>query len=980
MNAGRVVALCRRWLRRRWVQAALVFGILLIAVRVALPSILRSQIEKQANAAIAAQLTVGDVDLWLLSGGIALKDVALRAETAAPTDPPLVAFKRLYVQVGYLAFLRHTVRIEDFALDGPAVHLERLASGAVPVPGRRPAGPGAAPPPTPAPPPAATGTPWNVVVDKAALHDGRFGLRDHVSEPPATVEVGLPALGFAHFSLRRDAQGKPGQGSIQATFGDGTVRIDVTVTTRQEGFAIGATIDVANLPLDRLQLHAPQLGWSAVTGRLDAHVTLAAEPGALPVSGGTIGIRALRIDVPGQNEPVLAWRSLTVDVDELGIENRRALLKRVALDGGSVLVTPRGSAPLPLLASLAGTKPAAGASGESSSATSPPAPAPPAPWTWKVGEVEITDTRATVMLEPPPLVLDVVKGTVSGLESTPDSRARLDLRLRQDTATLDFAGSFGLDPLGATLTAKIAALGLGRLVAATGAAPVELPGGTLGADLAIQAEHGPLVIGGKLGVDDLAVRLPRGGADFAAGWKRLEIGIKEVRVPGVLPGTAPPAPEPMRIDLDQVRLVAPAVTLTRTAEGLVLPASGASAGAAPAPPAKENAAPPRPASPQPVVALARLDLENGQVSLVDRTVKPFYRGKLSAIGLKATGLRFPEKVFDTVALSATLPGGAPFKLDARQSKGVIVATANGKALPLQQFNPYVTQAAGYSISGGTLTVGSKARIDPKGYDSTTRVDLDQLGVAGAEGDSLFLQAVGIPLSLALSLLRDIHGNIGLDVPVSGGSRGTQVALGSIVTQALVKAIVGAVMSPLKMLGSVADLATGKAGALAPEPIPCRAGLPTVDPPATGRVDQLGSGLAAAPGLRITLRGTAGGPDVRALQEAAVLADLQAKQGVLGSIKNLANRAERNAIRDALTARATGGTPTLAPAYQATLDEWAAAKVISDDQLRALAVARAERLKASLVQGQGIDASRVTLGDPEVDRDKGMPGVTIALGG
>jgi hypothetical protein len=188
------------------------------------------------------------------------------------------------------------------------------------------------------------------------------------------------------------------------------------------------------------------------------------------------------------------------------------------------------------------------------------------------------------------------------------------------------------------------------------------------------------------------------------------------------------------------------------------------------------------------------------------------------------------------------------------------------------------------------------------------------------------------------------------------------------------------MSPLKMLGSLADLATGGGGKLAPEPIPCAAGLPSVDPSASGRVEQLSEGMAGAPGLRITLRGAAGGTDVRALQEAAVLADLQAKQGLLGSVRNLANRPERNAIRDSLLARESGGSSTLAPEYQNTLDEWAAAKTISDDQLQTLAAERAEALKATLVKGQGIDAARVTLGDPQVDREQGVPSVTIGLGG
>jgi len=78
-------------------------------------------------------------------------------------------------------------------------------------------------------------------------------------------------------------------------------------------------------------------------------------------------------------------------------------------------------------------------------------------------------------------------------------------------------------------------------------------------------------------------------------------------------------------------------------------------------------------------------------------------------------------------------------------------------------------------------------------------------------------------------------------------------------------------------------------------------------------------------------------------------------------------------------RAGGGSAELAPEYQKTLDEWAGAKTISDDQLRALAAARAEGVKSALVTGQGVDAARVAAGDPEVDREKGKPAVRIGFG-
>jgi hypothetical protein len=106
----------------------------------------------------------------------------------------------------------------------------------------------------------------------------------------------------------------------------------------------------------------------------------------------------------------------------------------------------------------------------------------------------------------------------------------------------------------------------------------------------------------------------------------------------------------------------------------------------------------------------------------------------------------------------------------------------------------------------------------------------------------------------------------------------------------------------------------------------------------------------------------------------VLADLQGER--LGGVRNLVSGGDRGAIRDAI---AKGKTDDLAPDRKKTLDEWAGKKTVTDDQLHALAVARAEDLRTSMGKDHGIDAARVTLGDPQVDRDAGKPVVVVALG-
>src|SRR5438094_5699105 len=433
----------------------------------------------------------------------------------------------------------------------------------------------------------------------------------------------------------------------------------------------------------------------------------------------------------------------------------------------------------------------------------------------------------------------------------------------------------------------------------------------------------------------------------------------------------------------QRQLSTPSLARPPPSEGIALPTAGAPAADAAPPPA---AAPPPPdaTSPQPAAAsgrplaltLAALELEGGQVSVLDRTTKPFYQGRLAAIRLAVHGLSYPETVFDDVALSLRAPGNAPLSVKGTRSGGRIRLDASGERIPLTQFNPYVT-ASGYSIARGAASFGSKARWETDRYDSETTLRLAGLDLAGAEGDSLFAQHFGVPLTLALGLMRDVHGVIALTIPVSGGrTGGAQVDVGAVITEALRRAIVNALASPLRLIGAV--VAGGDKVDATPEPIACAPGRTEVDAGARTRVEQLGTVLGSAPALRLELRGSAGGPDVRALQEAAILADLAADRGALGTLRNLASRGTRNAIRDVLAARASGKSAELSPELQKTLDEWGAERTVSNGDLRALAGARAARLRSLLVQDFGIAAERLALGEPAVDRDGGRPAVAVAL--
>jgi hypothetical protein len=968
------------WVRRHpiWVGVLL---LLVVAVRVALPYIVRAQLEKQANATVAGQVTIGDVDLALLRGGVALEDVALRGENAPADNPPMVAFRRFYVQLGYFALLRRRIRIEDLSLDGLATFVERNKDGTVVLPTLRPTPAAEPPPPPPEPSP-----PWDIIVDQADLHAGRLHVRDHVADPAQDVDLGLPALYLSRFRLLHAEDAGRGVGAIRLQFADGTVAIGTKTTPRADGMVVDVRVDARNLPLDRTQRHVPQLGWSSLAGRLDALLRLRQEPGKGPTAAGTIALRDLRIEVPGETDAALAWRRLDIDIGHLDVIGREARVERVALDGAGVIIKPREPAALPLLAGVQGQ--AAPEAVPPPDATPPPDAAPKdgaagAPWKWHVGTVELTDSIAKIFLEPPPLEIGAVRILVSGLDSKPGSEAQLKADIAVADGTINFEGGFTLDPLGATIQSRFQGVTGGPFVAAVGpVVPVQLPRGALSGSLKNEFRPAPLVVSGEIALDDLAVA-SAAGEDFGLGWKRLEVGIREVRVPNIMPADKDAPKQPVKVDLERVRLVKPAITVTRTEAGLVLPTSP-SDGKAPAeaepPPPPPPAEPATAAGPPPVeLALGTFELDDGTVTVVDRSVKPFYRGKLSELNVRAHGLKVPENVFQDFSLATKLPAGGSLTVSGKQSRNDIRVELNQKQLPLSQFNPYVKQAAGYSISRGTFSLNSNLRWTGTAYDSTSKIEFDKLGVGGAQGESLFSQRFGMSLTVALGLLTDVNGKIKLQVPVRGDrERGMQIDYGAIVADALAHALVNALMSPLKLLGAF-SLDGTKVTDFTPKPIEFRPGLALPAAAAKEQLERIGTVMGSAPALALTLTGSAGSADVRALQEAAVLADLQGEGAVMGGLRNLASRGGRGAIRKVLEARAKGEDAELPADQQKTLDELADAKKVDDGALNKLAAARAEKIKADLVAQHGIDGGRVTLGEVAVDRAAGSAAVAIGVG-
>jgi hypothetical protein len=224
----------------------------------------------------------------------------------------------------------------------------------------------------------------------------------------------------------------------------------------------------------------------------------------------------------------------------------------------------------------------------------------------------------------------------------------------------------------------------------------------------------------------------------------------------------------------------------------------------------------------------------------------------------------------------------------------------------------------------------------------------------------------------------LEGNIILDLPISGDAKGMRTGLGTLVGNALARAILNAVTSPLKLVGVVANLGQ-KPESLTPSPIVFDAGRDALAPGEDKKLEQLGGLLAAAPGLALHIRGETSSEDRRWLQEQALRAKLENESGVVGSLRHITERGARRAALETLAARAEGKPAEIPEEHRAWFEAEVGAQTVPDTALQELAAARARRVRSQLESGQGINADRVPVDETTADDLGARPVVAVGLG-
>ncbi|WP_320056429.1 DUF748 domain-containing protein [Desulfuromonas thiophila] len=269
-----------------------------------------------------------------------------------------------------------------------------------------------------------------------------------------------------------------------------------------------------------------------------------------------------------------------------------------------------------------------------------------------------------------------------------------------------------------------------------------------------------------------------------------------------------------------------------------------------------------PAAPAPLHwRLASVRLRDGGLRLNDRQPQPPVQLQLSALrfDLGALDSRQPRRE-TAVALALATGQGGQLQLSGRCSPLDPLQQADLQLdlqhLALTDFAPYIEETLGYRIRHGAVDLQVKAPVRQGQIDLHSQLSLRalELGNLTPEQEERASAGLGMPLSLALALLRDGQGDIHLELPFAGDLSDPKLNIGPAVRTALVKAVqktLQLTLAPVGALFKVGQL-VGLGGPLALEPVPFVAGTAELLPSAAPQLKALRELLQQRPALRLKL--------------------------------------------------------------------------------------------------------------------------------
>lgn len=197
--------------------------------------------------------------------------------------------------------------------------------------------------------------------------------------------------------------------------------------------------------------------------------------------------------------------------------------------------------------------------------------------------------------------------------------------------------------------------------------------------------------------------------------------------------------------------------------------------------------------------ISQLKIEDGILDLRDNSFEQPFDYHLSEIALKVDTLSSESKwvkLYSTMKLNNRGKLHAELGINPSDPYELSVNYVINN-FQLSDLNIYTNHFVGYPFLVGNMYYKGKTEIKNRQLSSENKLIIRNAKV-GKKGKGLY----NLPLKLALYLLKDIHGDITLDLPLTGDLNNPQTRIGKLVWQVLKNVVVKVVASPFVALSGL----------------------------------------------------------------------------------------------------------------------------------------------------------------------------------
>ncbi|HEU4343149.1 MAG TPA: DUF748 domain-containing protein [Candidatus Binatia bacterium] len=722
-----------------------------------------------------------------ISGDLALKDLVLQAND----DAPLLKLPSMDLALDSLEVFANRAGVKSIKIREPEVHLILDRDGRINV-----ASLVTVNTQEKVPEEKKDRTPFGYRIDEILLDEGKLFFEDRSPKRPFEKRFENIRISVKGLTTEPDKKAET-ELSFQA---DGKEQFSHSGTLQLAPFSAQGKVQLEGLQLKGLRpYYESVVGVDIREGVLDVASSFDFEQKAEGLEGRlselNAALKSLRMDVPGESEPL--WRIPLLSVKDATIDLGKKSVVIGALEsrGGNAFVHREadGTISYARLVKAQAEKPAK-------------QPDKPHKDTgWRVDAKRVAFERFRVLFEDrslPARARVVVSDLSARGENLTNAKGRPGKATVQakinNKGVLKLAGTAGTNPVDLKLVIEGQAIEL---------LPFEpylanrvnflLTGGQIGTkgNFTYQASgEGPAKINydGSVQVADFAA-VEKDGSEDLLRWQSL--GLEGLQF----------ALEPMRLRISEINLAEFYARLILGADGklnlrnlTVQKNDNAAVETEPAKPAEPAATT---ASTEKQITIGKINLLNGNVRFSDFFVKPNYSANLTGVQGSISELK-PETPGD-LAIQAKLDNAAPVdiqgKINPLSNELYMEIAADARDIELNPMSPYSVKYVGYGIEKGKLSFKVKYKLESRKLTAENQIILNQL-TFGERVESP--TATRLPVLLAVALLKDRNGVIDVNLPVSGSLDDPQFSVGGIVLRLVLNIITKAVTAPFALLGAV----------------------------------------------------------------------------------------------------------------------------------------------------------------------------------